>query len=167
MEPRLREDEGNSRAVSFPPELWFDEDLGGEGRPPVESEGSGIPERLEHLFETIKNPKTGELYTNAEVAPMSAGVLTEGDEEGIRTGRIADPPVGWLAALAAVFRVPPSYLLDRNTDLSVLDEEVLEALADETVGAIVREGPRLPQREKGIVLGIVRQFGSQIDDVER
>ena len=50
-------------------------------------------------------------------------------------------------------------MLDRNADLSVLDEEVLEALADETAGAIVRESARLPQREKGIVLGIVRQFG--------
>jgi DNA-binding transcriptional ArsR family regulator len=63
--------------------------------------------------------------------------------------------------------VPPSYLLDRHTDLSVLDEEVLEALADETARAILRESARLPEREKGIVLGIVRPFGSQVDDAER
>jgi hypothetical protein len=54
--------------------------------------------------------------------------------------------------------------LDRGKDTSVLDEEVLEALADEMVGAILRESARLPEREKEIVLGIVRQFGSQIDD---
>jgi hypothetical protein len=30
--------------------------------------------------------------------------------------------------------------------------------------AILRESARLPEREKEIVLGIVRQFGSQIDD---
>jgi hypothetical protein len=63
--------------------------------------------------------------------------------------------------------VPPSYLIDRGTDTSVLDEEVLEALADETAGAILRESARLPEREKGIVLGIVRQFGSQTDDIQR
>jgi transcriptional regulator with XRE-family HTH domain len=116
--------------------------------------------RVGHLFETIRNPRMGEPYTDAEVARMSAGVLTEADVEGLRTGTLADPTVGQVAALAAAFGVPPSYFLDRNTDLSVLDEEVLKALADETVGAILRESARLPKREKEIVLGMVRQFAS-------
>jgi hypothetical protein len=60
--------------------------------------------------------------------------------------------------------VPPSYLLDQGKNPSVLDEEVLEALADERADAILRESARLPEREKEIILGIVRQFGSQIDD---
>ena len=91
---------------------------------------------------------------------MSAGDLTEEEVEGIRSGRTADPTVGQVAALAAVFGVPPSYLLDRGKDPSILDEEVLDALADETVGTILRESARLPEREKEIVLGIVRQFGA-------
>jgi hypothetical protein len=41
---------------------------------------------------------------------------------------------------------------------------VLEALADERASAILRERARLSEREKEIVLGIVQQFGSQIDD---
>jgi hypothetical protein len=69
--------------------------------------------------------------------------------------------VSQIEALAVTFGVPPSYLLDRGEDPSVLDEE---ALADETAGAILRESARLPEREKGIVLGIVRQFESQMDD---
>ena len=69
-----------------------------------------------------------------------------------------------IGALAATFGVPPSYLLDRGKEPSVLDEEVLEALADERAGAILKESARLPEREKEIVLGIVRQFGSQIDE---
>jgi transcriptional regulator with XRE-family HTH domain len=127
-------------------------------------EGRGIPGRLEHLFETIKNPKTGEPYSNEEVARLSAGVITEEDVEGITTGKITDPSVGRIAALAAAFGVPPSYLLDRTKNPSVLDEEVLEALTDERAGAILKESARLPEREKEIVLGIVRQFKSQIDD---
>jgi transcriptional regulator with XRE-family HTH domain len=126
--------------------------------------GVAIRGRVEHLFEVVKNPKTGQSYTNAEVARMSAGQLSEEEVEGIRTGKIADPSVGRVAALAAVFGVPPSYLLDRGKELLVLDEEVLEALTDEAAGAILKESARLPGREKGIVLGIVRQFGSQIDD---
>ena len=89
---------------------------------------------------------------------MSAGGLTEVDVEAIRTGTFADPTAGHVAALAAVFGVPPSYLLDRGKDSSVLDEDVLDALADEKVSAILRESARLTDREKEIVLGIVRQF---------
>ena len=95
---------------------------------------------------------------------MSAGDLSEEDVEGIRAGKITDPSVGRVAALAAAFGVPPSYLLDWAKNPSVLDEEVLEALADERAAAILRESASLSDREKEIVLGIVRQFGSQIDD---
>jgi hypothetical protein len=78
---------------------------------------------------------------------------------------------GWVAGLAVVmlagaaaFGVPPSYLLDRSRNPLVLDEEVLEALANKSSAAIPRESARLSERDKEIVLRIVRQFGSQIDD---
>ena len=153
-----------AKAMGFAPEVWFEEGLGSEGGTLVRPEGSSIAGRLGHLFETIKNPKTGEPYASAEVARMSAGVITEEDVEGIRSGMIADPSMSQVAALAAAFGVPPSYLLDRGREPSVLDEEVLDALADERTSAILRESARLAEREKEIVLGIVRQFGSQIDD---
>src|SRR5918999_3460146 len=53
-----------AKALGFPPEMWFDEDLGSEGGSPPQPEGRGIPGRVEHLFEAVKNPKTGESYTN-------------------------------------------------------------------------------------------------------
>jgi hypothetical protein len=146
--------------------VWFEEELD-EGGPSAGPEGRGIPGRLEHLFKTIKNPKTGEPYTNAEVARMSAGDLSEEDVEGIRTGKITDSSVGRVAALAAAFGVPPSYLLDRGKESSVLDEEVLEALADETSAAILNESVSLSEREKQIVLGMVRQFSDQLGAGER
>jgi transcriptional regulator with XRE-family HTH domain len=43
---------------------------------------------------------------------------------------IADPSMSQIAALAAAFGVPPTYLLDQSREPSVLDEAVLEALAD-------------------------------------
>jgi transcriptional regulator with XRE-family HTH domain len=92
---------------------------------------------------------------------MSVGGLTEEEVEGIRTGKIPDPTVGQVAALAAVFGMPASYLLDRGTDLSILDEETLAALSDETANTILRESARLPEREKRIVLGIVREFAGR------
>jgi hypothetical protein len=126
-------------------------------RPPPPMRARTSP-RVGHLFGAIVHPETGEPYTDAEVARMSAGELTEEEVEGMRTGRIADPTVGQVAALASVFGVAPSYLVDRKEPPS-LDAELLEGLSDETSNAILRESTRLPEREKRIVLGIVREFG--------
>ena len=79
----------------------------------------------------------------------------------MRTGAIPDPTVGQVAALAAAFGVPPFVPAGPGRDASLLDEGMLDALADETASAILRESARLPEREKTIVLGIVRQFGDQ------
>jgi hypothetical protein len=68
--------------------------------------------------------------------------------------------VGQIAALASVFGVEPSYLLDRG-EPSLLDEELVRALRDEDVRDITRESSRLPERERRLVLGIVRQFRDQ------
>jgi hypothetical protein len=63
-------------------------------------------------------------------------------------------------ALASVFGVEPSYLLDRG-EASLLDEELVQALQDEDVRDITRESSRLPDGERRLVLGIVRQFSDQ------
>jgi transcriptional regulator with XRE-family HTH domain len=149
-----------AKAMGFAPEVWFDERLG-EGRIIEQAEEArGLAGRLEHVFEVVRNPKTGEPYTNAEVARMTLGDLSEEDVERIRTGAISDPTVGQVAALAGVFGVEPSYLLDRG-EPSLLNEELVKALRDEDVRDITRESSRLPDGERRLVLGIVRQFRDQ------
>jgi transcriptional regulator with XRE-family HTH domain len=148
-----------AKAMGFPPEVWFEDGLG-EGRSIGQTEDSrGVAGRLEHLFEVVRNPKTGEPYTNAEVARMTLGDLSE-DVERIRTGAIGDPTVSQVAALAGVFGVETCYLLDGG-EPSLLDEELVQALRDEDVRNITRESSRLPDGERRIVLGIVRQFRDQ------
>jgi transcriptional regulator with XRE-family HTH domain len=149
-----------AKAMGFAPEMWFEEGLG-EGRSIGQAEQSrGVAGRLEHLFEVVRNPKSGEPHTDAEVARMTLGDLSEKDVERIRTGADSDPTVGQVAALAAVFGVEPSYLVDRE-EPTLLDEELVQALRDEEVRDITRESSRLPDGEKRLVLGIVRQFRDQ------
>ena len=62
-----------------------------------------------------------------------------------------------MGQVTALFGVEPSYLLDRGEP--VFDGELVEALRNETVRETTREISRLPEREKRLVLGIVRQFG--------
>ena len=149
-----------AKARGFAPERWFEDGLGA-GRAMGQAEQScGVAGRLGHVFEVVRNPSTGEPYTNAEVARMTLGDLSEEDVERIRTGAISDPSVGQVVALASVFGVEPSYLLDRG-EPSLLDEELVQALRDEDVRDITRESSRLPDGERRLVLGIVRQFRDQ------
>jgi hypothetical protein len=82
-----------ARDMSFPPALWFEDALGYDSDS-APAEGQGLTGRVGHLFETIRHQGTGESYTDVEVARMSAGVLTEGEVEGMRTGKVADPTAG-------------------------------------------------------------------------
>jgi transcriptional regulator with XRE-family HTH domain len=148
-----------AKAMGFAPDVWVEDGLGDVrsiGRVEV---SRGLAGRVEHLFEIVRNPKTGEPYTNAEVAHMTLGDLSQEDVEGIRTGAIGDPTVGQAVALAGVFGVESSYLLDRGEPL--FDRELVEVLRDTTVREATLEIWRLPEKERRLVLGIVRQFGSE------
>jgi transcriptional regulator with XRE-family HTH domain len=148
-----------AKTMGFAPEVWFDERLG-EGRSIGQIEQSrSVAGRLEHLFDVVRNPKTAEPYTNGEVARMTLGDLSEEDVERIRTGAVSDPTVGQVTALASVFGVEPSYLLDRGEPL--FDRDLVEALRKRSVREAAREISRLPEKERRLVLGIVRQFGSE------
>jgi transcriptional regulator with XRE-family HTH domain len=149
-----------AKAMGFAPEVWFEEGLGERLSIGQAEESRGLAARLEHLFEVVRNSKTGQPYANAEVARMTLGDLSEEDVEKIRTGAISDPTVSQVAALAGVFGVEPSYLLDRE-EPTLLDEELVQALRDEDVRDITRESSRLPDGERRLVLGIVRQFRDQ------
>jgi transcriptional regulator with XRE-family HTH domain len=149
-----------AKAMGFAPEVWFEDGLGEERSIGQAEQSRGVAGRLEHLFEVVRNPKTGEPYTNAEVARMTLRDLSEEDVERIRTGAVSDPTVGQVAALAGVFGVEPSYLLDRE-EPPLLDRELVQALRDEDVRDITRESSRLPDRERRLVLGILRQFRDQ------
>jgi hypothetical protein len=125
-----------------------------------------VAQRFEIFLDAYRRPdgipwtdQKLDVATGGVVARMSAGALTV-EVEGIRTGDTADPTVGQVAALAAVFGVPASYLVERGKGQPVLDEETLDALADKTAAAILRASARLPDREKQIVLGIAREFGA-------
>jgi hypothetical protein len=71
--------------MGFAPEEWLEEGVGREPDRP-EDEGRGIAGKVEHLFDAIRNPKTGEPYTNGEVARMTLGDLSEEDLEGSGRG---------------------------------------------------------------------------------
>jgi transcriptional regulator with XRE-family HTH domain len=76
------------------------------------------------------------------------------------------PPELWfedVEKLEDVSGVRPSWFVDGEDNLALLDQELVEALRDVTARSILREVVRLSERERKIVLGIVRQFAGQQD----
>lgn len=149
-----------AKALGFPPEMWFDEDLrwGSVPRDDPGVEDLGIAEKVSYLMEMPGSHKSDKPYTDADVARLSFGDLNEKDVEAIRTGTLPDPSVDQITALADVFGVHPSYFLNRTKSPPLLDREAMEILRDETVSAIAHKSLRLPGREKQMILNIIRQF---------
>ncbi|MFJ8442817.1 helix-turn-helix domain-containing protein [Kitasatospora griseola] len=78
--------------------------------------------RLNHLFDTVPNPRTGRAFTNQEVADLTAEWAAQVDDGGgsisasliqkLRSGAKSNPTTSTLKALAAVFKVRASYFID-------------------------------------------------------
>src|SRR5215210_2571375 len=79
-----------SKAMGFPPELWFKE-LDAAVKLSEDDDRRNLADRVNHLFEVVKNERTGKPCTNSDVVRASLGDLTEEEVAGIRSGEISDP----------------------------------------------------------------------------
>lgn len=147
-----------AKAMGFPPELWFEE--GGEyaeaGRFESLDDRSSLAERVDHLFASVKNERSGEPYTEAEVARAALGDLTEEDVSRIRSGRLTNPTISQVLALADFFRVEPAYFLGRGR--GSLDEESFRALGDEKSRLLLRGSLDLSAAEKDMLIDMIEHL---------
>jgi transcriptional regulator with XRE-family HTH domain len=149
-----------AKVMDFPPELWFEEapDFVTGITTETLPADSTIAEKTNRLFEVVRNEKSGTPFTNAEVARMSLGDLSEEHVEQIRSGKLTNPSMNQVVALADVFGVHPSYFLDTARKPPLLDEEAMRIFQDETVSAIAHKSLHLPGRERQMILNIIQQF---------
>jgi transcriptional regulator with XRE-family HTH domain len=150
-----------AKAMGFPPELWFEEagkmgDAVRVERPDTQQDIAG---RLNRLFEVIKNERTGEPFTNAELSRMSLGEVAETDIEDIRAGKLENPAISQVVALAEAFGVHPSYFLDTGRKPTLLGEQEINALGDQRVRAILNKSLSLSDQEKDMVLDMIQHLG--------
>ena len=119
-----------------------------------------VAERFERLLETYPRPD-GRPWTGAELQRATGGVVTRSYVTNLRKGRIESPGHDKMEAIARAVGFSPAEWFDNSTTEgpdTEPDRDLVLALRDETVRAITRESSRLPSREKGIVLNIVRQL---------
>ncbi len=157
-----------AKALSFPPELWFDDDPTPETTTPGEShlEHADIAEKVARLMGIPKTEASARSYTDADVARLSFGDLTADDVEAIRTGGQPDPSVEQVRALAGVFGVNPSYFVNLTKGLPLLDQGAMEIFRNETVRTIAYKSLRLKGREQQMVLNIIRQLEASQDEAQ-
>lgn len=149
-----------AKAMGFPPSLWFEvtHDLNATVRIDETGNDRSLSGRVNSLFNSVTNEKTGEPYTNAEVARMSFGDLTVEEVAAMRFGSNADPSLNKVVALADVFGVDPSYFFNSSERTPIIDPQMLDIFRNETVSAIARKSLKLPDHEKRTILGIISQF---------
>jgi transcriptional regulator with XRE-family HTH domain len=154
-----------AKAMGFPPESWFEESDGIRDAARVEpgDEERDVAGRLNHLFGIVKNERTGEPYSSADVARMSLGDLAEDEVERIRTGTLENPTLSQVVALADAFGVHPSYFLETGRKPALLGEQEISALADQRARAILNKSLNLSDREKDMVLDIIQHLGELHD----
>ena len=150
-----------AKAMGFSPELWFEEagEIENAARVERPDREQDIAGRLNRLFEVIKNERTGKPYTNADLARMSLGEVTETDIEDIRAGTLENPAISQVVALAEAFGVHPSYFLDTGKRPTLLGEQEINALGDQRVRAILNKSVSLSDQEKDMVLDMIQHLG--------
>ena len=134
-----------------------------------------IVQKFEHLLHTYRRSDVSR-WSGQHLHDATGGVVTRSYVSNLRKGRIENPGYEKLKAIAKAMGFPPelwfedvenapdlpgsrpSWFLDREEKPTLLDVELVEALRDETARAVLREVVRLPEGERRIVLGIVRQF---------
>ena len=166
--PRVDKVEAIARAMGFPPELWFKdlswwrtlrerweggEDVAGalrQGREQEGGDGIRLTERLNRLFEIVVNERTGERFTNREVAELSRGTLREEDVAAMREGRLADPTWAQVLALCNAFEVEPSYWSERGYSWQP-SAEVLKGVEDQDSYVVFRNSLNLSRSNRSML----------------
>jgi transcriptional regulator with XRE-family HTH domain len=134
-----------------------------------------IVDKFEHFLEIYRRPD-GSRWGGQDLDEATGGVVTRSYVSNLRKGRIENPGYEKLRAIAKAMNFPPelwfedvedlndvsgtrpSWFVDGEDNLALLDEELVEALRDEIARAVLRKVGRLPERDRRIVLGMVRQF---------
>ena len=130
-----------------------------------------LADKLNHLFETVRNPATGRRYTNAEVsrAIREAGgpdgpTVSESAISQLRSGAKPNPTVKTVEALARHFNVTSQYFFP---DFDAEESEKIRA-SMELIAAVGDSKVRgLALRANGLSAGSLKMITAVIEQARR
>jgi hypothetical protein len=117
-----------------------------------------IAQRFEQLLDSYRHPD-GTRWTGQQLDDATDGVVARAYFVNLKKGRINSPGYQKMAAIAKAMGFPPAAWFEDDNG-PVLDSVTAGILRDKAIRETVLEMSRLSKRERRLVLGIVRQFGS-------
>ena len=152
-----------AEVMRFPFELWLEDpkDWGHlpEEKEAAQHESGGLAGLLNHLFDTMVDPRSGMAYTEAEISALAQGRLSAEEIGRMRAGSLRNPSRDQLLALSDAFDIDPSYWFGRGERRPVLDPEVAEALRNRKTYALLHKSLDLDEGDKDLVMILMDQLG--------
>lgn len=146
-----------AQVMGFPVELWSEEAFNRMfASKPGLRDNAPTSERLERLFQTRLNPRTGVEYTNSEIAELTESFLSEEEVSAIRSGEVASPTIEQALALADAFSVSPSYFTEKTPPL--ISQERLEGVSKDLPRKIINRTLDLPESQQQFVLNMIENI---------
>ncbi|MFJ4800878.1 transcriptional regulator [Streptomyces murinus] len=130
-----------------------------------------LADKLNHLFEKVKNPATGKRYTNAEAARViresggEGGVtVSESAISQLRSGLKPNPTMNTVKALAGLFGVEPQYFFP---GYDVEESEKIRASVDLIAAVDDSEVRGLALRANGLSADSLKMITAVIEGARR
>lgn len=155
-----------ARVLGFPWQEWIEAGEEHLANPPVSKpRAAGFSDLLNYLFDEVENYRTGQRFTDREVAALSGGALLTREVTAMREGEVSDPTMAQLLALSDVFGVAPSYWFSSPQTLPVLSEETLKALTDQNAQLVLQKSYGISNRDRDMILSLLDRIAQRNKDL--
>ena len=124
-----------------------------------------VSERFARLLALYRKPD-GREWGGKDLEDATGGVVTRSYVSNLRRGRVGNPGLVKLEAIAGAMGFPPAlWFGSGGYNDCAPDAALLAALRADTARAKLEETLRLGQRDRRLMLRIARQIAPSIDDV--
>lgn len=123
-----------------------------------------VSERFGRLLDLYRKPDGSE-WGGQDLKNATGGKVTRSYVANLKKGRIENPCLAKLEAISGAMDFPPALWFGNDEkDDRAPDDALLAVLGDDTMRAIIEETLRLGNKDKKLLLRMVRQIASPPND---
>lgn len=117
-----------------------------------------VSERFRRMLALYRKPDGSE-WGGQDLENATGGIVTRSYVANVKKGRVENPGLAKLEAIAQAMGFPPALWFDEaDEDGRLTDDALLTALQDETLSSILEEAQRMRPKDRRLLLGIARQI---------